>query len=58
MRRGKVVRVVELPEAPPTEIVYVVTPGIPVEIPVLQPEKIETGKDLEKRITKEIKKKP
>lgn len=49
MRRGRRVKVVELPKADPIEIHYVVQPGIPVEIPVLEPAVIETIKGPDKK---------
>jgi hypothetical protein len=52
MRRGKRVKVVELPKADPVEIHYVVQPGIPVEIPVMEPVKVETIKSPERKFVR------
>jgi hypothetical protein len=40
MRRNKRVKTGELPKTDPVKKVYVVTPGIPVQIPQFQPAEI------------------
>jgi len=52
MRHGRRIKVVELPKADPIEIIYVVQPGVPVDIPALEPDKVETTRGLEKRAPK------
>jgi hypothetical protein len=53
MRRGKRVTVIEFPYEDPEKVTYIVTPGIPVEMPepyepaIIEPEpkRKEEGKD-------------
>jgi len=52
MRRGKRVKIVELPKADPIEIRYVVQTGIPVEIPAMEPAKVEVIKGPDKKFVR------